>query len=84
MVEVIRATPGVRKAWLYGSLVKQLFHPGSDIDIAVEGLDFERRDDLRMALERCTSFRVDVRDVDNPPEFRQVIECYGELLHGQS
>lgn len=83
LVEAIRADPRVRRAYLFGSLVKNRFHPRSDIDIAVEGLDFFERDELRKRLEPLTSFRVDVRDLNGTPEFRELIEFYGELLHGE-
>ncbi|MCH7721482.1 MAG: nucleotidyltransferase domain-containing protein [Planctomycetes bacterium] len=83
MVEVIRATRGVKRAYLYGSLAKQAFHPQSDVDIAVEGLRPGERDDLKDRLSALTRFPVDVRNLDSSPEFRELIEFYGELLHAQ-
>jgi len=81
IVEAIRATPGIKRAYLFGSLVKGTFHPGSDIDIAVEGLEPEARYDLISRLERLAQFAVDLRDLDGSPGFRRVVEAYGEVLH---
>lgn len=83
MIEVIRSTPGVRRAYLFGSLAKQSFHPRSDIDIAIEGLDFLEQAKLQEKLQELTEFPVDVRDLDGTPEFRELVEFYGELVHAQ-
>lgn len=83
MVEVIRSTRGVIRAYLYGSLAKRTFHPKSDIDIAIEGLDFAEQVELQEKLQGLTEFPVDVRDLDGTPEFRELVEFYGELLHAQ-
>ena len=80
LVEVLRSAPGVKRAYLYGSLAKGTFHPKSDIDIAVEGLDSTERDDLQEKLEAVTPFPVDLRDLNGSPRFRELIEFYGELL----
>lgn len=32
---------GVKRVYLFGSLAKGLFFKGSDIDLAIEGMDFE-------------------------------------------
>ena len=84
LVEVIRSDPNVRRAYLYGSLAKNSFHPAGDIDIAVEGLDSRQRHQLHERLESLTEFPVDVRDLDATAEFRELVEFYGELLHAQS
>ncbi len=81
LVAVLRATPRVEKAYLFGSLAKGMFHPASDIDIAVEGLDCSELDELRERLEPLSEFRLDLRDLDGTPEFRKVVECYGEVVH---
>jgi len=81
LAEVIRADPAVRTAYLFGSLAKGTFHPASDIDIAVEGPDFREQLRLQERLQRHTAFRVDVRELDGTPEFRELVEFYGELLH---
>jgi predicted nucleotidyltransferase len=83
LVEAIRADGRVRRAYLFGSLAKHKFHPQSDIDIAVEGLDWNECEDLRQRLEELTRFPVDVRDLDGTPEFRELVEFYGELLYAQ-
>ncbi|MEE9294796.1 MAG: nucleotidyltransferase domain-containing protein [Phycisphaerae bacterium] len=84
LVEVLRAFGGVEKAYLYGSLAKGTFHPGGDIDIAVEGASTAEMDELRARLEEAVGFGIDLRDLDGTPEFRRVVEAYGELLHGDT
>ena len=81
LVAELRRDDRIRKAYLYGSLAKDTFHPDSDIDIAVDGLDPRELDGLRKRLEPLTEFRVDLRDLDGTPEFRKVIEFYGVVLH---
>lgn len=83
LIEVLRADPRIRKAYLFGSLAKGKFHPKSDIDLAVEGLEWNEIDRLRAALQSLTRFGVDVRDLDDAPRFRALIEFYGELLYAQ-
>ncbi len=80
LVEALRSAPGVKRAFLYGSLVKGTFHPKSDIDIAVEGLNSTERDELREKLQTLTPFPVDLRDLNGNPRFRELIEFYGEPL----
>lgn len=81
LVEVLRSASGLKRAYLYGSLAKGTFHPKSDIDIAVEGLNSTERDDLHDKLQALTAFPVDLRDLNGSPRFRGLIEFYGELLH---
>lgn len=80
IVEALRADSRIKIAYLFGSLVKDTFHPRSDIDIAVSGLDFIECDRLSEKLGELSSFRVDVRDLDGTPEFRELVEFYGERL----
>ncbi|MCK4660912.1 MAG: nucleotidyltransferase domain-containing protein [Phycisphaerae bacterium] len=84
LAQAIGADARVRRAYLFGSLAKNKFHPGSDIDIAVEGLNLFERDELRQNLETLTEFPVDVRDLNSTPQFRELVEFYGELLYAQS
>jgi predicted nucleotidyltransferase len=83
LVEVLRSHPSVRRAYLYGSLAKGTFHPRSDIDIAVEGPDERETLGLQRTLAALTEFPVDVRDLDSTPEFRELVEFYGEVLHAE-
>ncbi len=84
LVEAIRADGRVRRAMLFGSLAKNKFHPRSDIDIAVEGLSPSELEELRRHLDALTEFPVDVRDLNSTPEFCELVEFYGEVLHAQS
>ena len=81
LVQVVGADKRVRRAYLFGSLAKNKFHAGSDIDIAVAGLNFLEREELRQRLAALTRFPVDVRDLDGTPVFRELVEFYGELLY---
>jgi len=76
---------GVRRVWLFGSLVHGGFHEGSDIDLAVEGLPPGRAlfragaelDDL------ARPFRVELVPLDEAWEpVRQKILEQGEVVHG--
>ena len=84
LVEAIRGDSRVRRAILFGSLAKGKFHAHSDIDIAVDGLNLFERDDLGRHLATLTDFPVDVRDLNGTPEFRDLVEFYGEVLYAQS
>lgn len=83
LVKAIRADDRVRRAYLFGSLAKGMFHPRGDIDIAVEGLDFREMAKLQERLAALTEFPVDLRDLDSTPEFRELVEFYGEVLYAR-
>ena len=83
LVEAIRADGRVKRAYLFGSLAKGMFHPRGDIDIAVEGLDSRQMAKLQERLAALTAFPVDLRDLDSTPEFCELIEFYGEVLYAQ-
>ena len=84
LTEAIAADGRVRRAVLFGSLAKNKFYTHSDIDIAVEGLNLFERDELRQRLETLTEFPVDVRDLNSTPQFRELVEFYGEVLYARS
>ena len=84
IIEVLRVTPGLKVAYLFGSLAKDMFHPAADIDIAVEGVAPVLESDLRRRLEAVSSFPVDlVCFEDVLPPFRRLVEYYGEVLYAQ-
>lgn len=81
-VEQLRAIPQVRRIILYGSLAKGSFQPGSDVDIAVEGLPPEAHFRIWAELERDSEFNVDLERWEELGDgLRRVIQSYGQVLH---
>ena len=84
-VEILRGH-GATRVWLFGSLACDgRFRPGSDIDLAVEGIPPNRIDralaDLMMALD----FPVDLKLLESVDEhFRQAILERGVSIHAPS
>lgn len=78
---VLRQQFGVRRIILFGSLTRQRFAPGSDIDLAVEGL---AKADLFAALAQVNElsrFPVDLKPLEElEPHFRQKVLDTGEEL----
>ena len=78
---LLRERFGVRRVILFGSLVDRRFAPGSDIDLAVEGLP--RRDFFAaLALaDEVSRFRVDLKPLEDlEPHFRTRVLATGEDL----
>ena len=75
---------GVRRVWVYGSLVEGGFHEYSDIDLAAEGLPpgsalFRAAAELD---DLVAPFRVDLVPIEEArPAVRERILTRGELLH---
>ncbi len=76
------AEVGARKVILFGSLARgDEFTPLSDIDLAVEGLDWPAYWRILSKLQRMSTFNVDLVILeDADPEFRQRIVQEGEDL----
>ena len=82
--EAIRRTasrfPAIRAAWLFGSILQPgRFHPGSDVDVAVDCDDIESETLFWRELEEALT-----RDVDLRPRVGAVaraVEDYGELCY---
>lgn len=72
---------GATRVWLFGSLARDGFRHDSDVDLAVEGLEFHAW--LRASV-RCTELlrrQVDlVRLEDAPPTLAQTVLACGERL----
>ena len=51
ILSVLRSSPSLREAVLFGSRAKGNFREGSDIDIAVKGVDTKERDRLALAYD---------------------------------
>lgn len=81
IVALLRQQFGVRRIILFGSLTGQRFAPGSDIDLAVEGL---AKADLFTALAQVNAlsrFHVDLKPLDElEPRFRHKVLATGEEL----
>ena len=43
----------------------------------------QARAELKRRLQTLTEFPVDLRDLDSTPEFRELIEFYGEVLYAR-
>ena len=78
---VLRQQFGVRRIILFGSLAERRFAPGSDIDLAVEGL---AKADLFAALAQVNElsrFQVDLKPLEElEPHFRRKVLTTGEEL----
>lgn len=84
LVRHLVETYGVRRVWVYGSLVEGGFHEYSDIDLAAEGLPpgsalFRAAAELD---DLARPFVVDLAPIEEVrPAVRQRILTRGELLH---
>ena len=82
LVDVLVAEFGVRRAVLFGSLLRGMAHPETDIDLAVEGL---RPEQYFAALTRCAE--VAGRNVDlllmeeSGTALLDFVEGKGEVLY---
>lgn len=72
--QMLAAKYGIRKAYLFGSLAEGFFLKGSDIDLAVEGMDFQ--DYLKALAEyrHIGKVHLDILHLDFcQPQFREKI-----------
>lgn len=84
---VLAGHPGILRAWLYGSRAKGTFHPGSDIDLSLEGDALTHADLLTVAnalddLE--LPYKIDLsllHQIDNP-DLLDHIHRVGVVLYG--
>lgn len=76
---------GARRVLLCGSLARGDFRKGSDIDLAVEGLDEERFFEAgAAAARRAGDIGLDLVPLeDATPRYRKWVEREGVLLHDQ-
>ncbi len=84
LVEHLVRHHGARRVVLFGSLAEGGFGPGSDIDLAVEGIQGARLYQAGAELEDlCQPFRVDLVPIEDAYEtVREKIERTGTVLHG--
>lgn len=82
---VFAEVPAVRRVWLFGSRAKGVARPGSDVDLAVEGMpDLLTRARLLEALEELPlACRFDLVDLDRPlyEPLREHIERVGVVIY---
>jgi len=72
---------GARKVVLFGSLARGAFRPGSDIDLAIEGLAEGRILEALAAASEACEFEVNVVPVERArPYIQQAIEAEGVVL----
>lgn len=72
----------IRRVYLFGSLAEGLFLKGSDIDLAVEGMDFE--DYLKALAENreIKDIHIDLLHLDFcKPQVKETILKEGKLLY---
>ncbi|MEO0407373.1 MAG: nucleotidyltransferase domain-containing protein [Cyanobacteria bacterium P01_A01_bin.135] len=83
ILSVVPRYPQVTQVYLFGSVVQPgQFHQGSDIDIAVVGTDAAAYFDLWRDLEAVYTDRmVDLREIDVPSHFANVVRETGELVY---
>ncbi len=79
--EVLRAH-GVEQALIFGSFATGRVRPGSDLDIAVRGVDPAGFYRLAAALERAAGMNLDLLDLEQaPPELAERVLAHGRRLY---
>ena len=83
-VEKLRSITAVERIILYGSLAKNTFHEGSDIDLVVEGLPADTHFRVWSELDRDEDFNLDLHRWEELSDgFRSVIQSYGRVLYAR-
>jgi predicted nucleotidyltransferase len=73
---------GVRRVLLFGSLVTDRFRPGSDIDLAVEGLEPRRYFRALADAAELTEFPLEIKLVEDLRGLiRERVGAQGEVLY---
>lgn len=82
IVDLLVRQFGARRVILFGSLVKGRFGPGSDIDMAVEGISKGDFFAALAAANRLTPFRVDLKPLEDlEPHFLRRVLAGGECIY---
>ena len=82
MRPILEATPGLERAYVFGSLSRGRFREDSDIDLAVEGIGAEDLRQLRSRLETVAPCEVDLVDLgDCGKPFADFIRKHGRMIH---
>lgn len=75
---------GAKRIILFGSLVRGRFAPGSDIDLAVEGIPHGDYFAALAAANRLTRLWVDLKPLEDlDPHFRQRVLTTGEQVYAR-
>ena len=76
---------GAKRIFVFGSLCRtDRFHPGSDIDIAVEGIPPEQFIRAAADLMMAVDFPIDLKPLEELDDvFRDLIEKNGELIYAK-
>lgn len=72
---------GIKRAFLFGSVLDQLCMPHSDIDIYVEDIEGKKYWDLWRDLEELANQPVDLYCQLDDPVFVEKIKNRGELIY---
>jgi len=77
----VLARYGVRRAYIFGSVVHGMCSPGSDIDLYVEEVPGEQFWSLRRDLEEVSGFSVDLHNQSDDANFVSKIKKRGEIFY---
>jgi predicted nucleotidyltransferase len=72
---------GATEVYLFGSVAKGTYKPGSDIDFAVSGLPPEKYYHAVGEIMSILRHPVDLIDLDHKNEFTEYLSKHGELRH---
>ncbi|GAB4526187.1 MAG: nucleotidyltransferase domain-containing protein [Anaerolineae bacterium] len=82
IVQILREDYGVRQVILFGSLARNQFTAGSDIDLAVAGLAPADFFTAWAEINRLSRFRIDLKPMESLyPHFRQRVLSRGEIIY---
>jgi len=84
MVDVLVERYGAKRVVLFGSLARGRFAPGSDIDLAVEGIAPDDYFAAWAAVNRLTHLWVDLKPLEDlDAYFRERVLATGECLYAR-
>ncbi|MCD6384821.1 hypothetical protein J7M23_03495 [Candidatus Sumerlaeota bacterium] len=75
--------PDIEFAYLYGSLVKQGFWKHSDIDIAINPVDYDTLQGVWGELEDLFNWEIDLKEVKPDSRLLKRIKTTGRLIYAR-
>ena len=87
IIDVLKRTPEVDKALIFGSRAKEIYHRGSDVDLAVIGSDIDIKiiSHLHFVLEEESPmpYFIDIVDYTHlmQPELKKEIDDNGVVIY---